>query len=1474
MAQTYFQRNFKDALEYIIPQVYFETDYDLSGDQVSQVDTIINSHINFCINQASLLDISAVGVFSGINSVSGLSRWFKVQNSRINNITPLDLELNIVHPLGYCTGEMIGKECTFFDGSGVEDVEYFTGTTYNKLISFFSTYILPKIYLNSSSLASTTASAFSTTASGSHEYLIDKMGWAYFLNTSADSIDPSSYVTSALANLYASGTTFSINDGIKGLDYYLWNNWTTLSSISSTLLPEIYYSGTGEYTSGTQGLDNLDTLVDVIYSNKYINKDDSYVSDAFSTYGDSTTFLSSRERKGPFSNFVKGISYSMFDTNNEVSKLTSLYDIENCPPNLLKYMASLIGWELKGSSVDGWRRQIRFATSLYKQKGTKEGIYNALTTVLPATSFDSSRISEFYESYIPFLVYYLLNTDSELFESFDNWTYDKADSYTGGEYSYADMDLNIRYVIDNMLLKAVNEFPELFYVRNFQFNTKDPDFVFEYRGRSFSVPPWEEIKFYKDCDLTLNLVNFFKNELICLGVSEKQATNFYDYIVANTVEGNSDARYYSNGFWFLTSSLNIAPNESAILDNYQVDKYDFLSLWNGKSSHFNVSVSSGSFTSNFFETGTFTKQDYFQSLSIIDDFAPAKAISRTHVDLSSIEDVSSMEYTCPSVRYWVLDLAASGCAGGAYSSGVDIGGIPGAMGADYTTPPNSDRSVNNHTNLPVFKRDFVDSSLDKSQLMGSSVSAAPLVSNVYRTNTRRRNFSKNLQKGGWYTRTGVDMPNYFNLSSGGADTDFAPLGYVNTMYQYHPVINPLNLYEVSTAPYNFDLWSECWTLESDRSMSGIAASSTFDIRGTTAITSGSCNEYVRRERGPEFPMFLHKLLDKKYTFKATAIAEANKELLDVSSFQNPIESIKNRLWAKASNDLDVYYDSVLGSRVMSIGSKDGIHKMFKDYIDYFTNTGVGNGVLETYRDGGATILSQAYGPLFLNGTFKVDGSGLSLSSQLVAPTVPTEAPFTVKGVSALNNVSATSVNDMPVEFNELRNPYILSGMEFTDSSGGNSKFSIFKFDKSTASLDRDNYTVNNPLVVIDPSNKFARLRFSLKDYGEFTNLLIPERDFTLTVNAAIGTNNSDMLGGGSIGVWIHTEVQNDYKGDKVFWNYMPDGTWKMMKASVLQSKGAINLVKGELAHSLDYLNTYKVSTGDACFVNEAGKEVIGGMQESDFITRKITFNTRNSPIKVPYLFYKAHQQVHTTAQNYIVEVFVSDNSTTDMYGIFDYISVRDDRQYTRTKIRYPITYNDYSARKQAVINQYTYYNSSGVEVPSGTSILVDSLGNFTTSDADKLTVLITPGKSVYKSLGFLYSQLSISFGPRYSTDNALQTIHFKTSPYEGIIELGASGIITTTGISIFGKTKGSNIKKEEVLFVPLNPEEVLIVLREFNKLQKGLGARNASISEGIYGPQGGSRLNYRSAPMWHQTGDYVEFMADGNEYTEIAGLEN
>ena len=47
MSQKYFKRNYKDALEHIIPSVYFTTEVETSGMAVSQVDNIINSHLNF-----------------------------------------------------------------------------------------------------------------------------------------------------------------------------------------------------------------------------------------------------------------------------------------------------------------------------------------------------------------------------------------------------------------------------------------------------------------------------------------------------------------------------------------------------------------------------------------------------------------------------------------------------------------------------------------------------------------------------------------------------------------------------------------------------------------------------------------------------------------------------------------------------------------------------------------------------------------------------------------------------------------------------------------------------------------------------------------------------------------------------------------------------------------------------------------------------------------------------------------------------------------------------------------------------------------------------------------------------------------------------------------------------------------------------------------------------------------------------------
>jgi hypothetical protein len=1489
MVQKYFKRSYEDALKYVIPEVYFNNELETSATAVRLDDSVVNSVINFCVNQPSLLNISAVGTLSSINSISGIAEWFIPQHKHSFEITPLEVEVKILHKLNLCTGKLVGNSCTYSrDASGVDRLDL-SGTIQNKLFDLFSDYLLPKIPLNSSALADLTSSAFAKTASGTHDYLARNLGWLYFLNTSGSSYNPSSYVASALTDMYASSLTYKVNDGVKGTFDYIWRNWGTASAVNTNLLPTNFYSGTGQYVSGTQNLDKLKTLVDVVYDDHPLAKSDTYIYDAFIDYISNGNLLESRESTGQFSKFMKAASYSFFDTNSDVQLLSYLYSIEDCPAHLLKYLAELIGWELRGTNPESWRRQLMFAMKLYKQKGTKEGLYNALTTVLPGTSIETSSISEFYESYVPFLIYYLLKTDTSLFSSFTSWSPIKASEYCGKEYSYVDMDYNIRVVIDHMLLKAVKAFPELFYVKNFKFDLEDPDFVFEYRDKAFNIPPWEEVKFYRDVDLTEDLITFFKNELICLGVTRRNADLFYDYVFDNTVDKEVESKFYNNSFLFFTSGLNRAPNEDSILRSKEFTKYDYLSLWNGKSSHFDVTVSSGSFDSQFFNTDLFTKQDFFQSLSIVEEFSPAKSIPRTHVDLSTIDTINRIAYKCPSVRYALQDLAFSGFQGASNSSGVNIRGVSGAVGGDFPTPTNSSRSVNNHATLPVFGRDFIDNSYDPVQLDGSSLSALPLT-DLFRTNLRRRDYSKNLRKSGWYSRTGFNMPSYYNLSDEGSDSvEFYPLGFINSQYKYQPVINYLNLYETSSWPWNTSVWTDCWTKTADYSLCTVDVSSTFPIRGDVALSANSCNSYVLRDRTHEFVKFLYRLRERKFQQEAKAIYATNQFLIDTSSFIDPITSIANKLSNDSTLDLEEVYSTVIGARIFSRGSVDGVHKTFKDYISYFTETGIGNYLIDDYLDGGPNILSHTYGPTVYNGYLRLTGSALDISSSLIEKSAYSTSYFNISSFSTgttIFNISATTVDDMYVETPEVRNPYILSGVELVDSSGGASRFSIYNLDTSNASKYRDNYNIDNPLVVINADSPFPRLRFDIKDYGEYTNLLIPERDFKFTINGNFGRSNSLELGKGAFGVWIHTDVETDYDGNKVFWNFMPDGTWRMVDANLLQAKGGVNYVKSELSHALDYDEEVTYVDGDTkCFESSSTQDIIGLLQKKDFISKDFLFNTQNQPIKVPYVYFKKENQVHREGQNYIIEVFPYNNTFTDTFAIINYVSIQDLKLANRARTKFGITYPDYTAYKYP-LETYKFYDSSSFEVPSGVDISLDSSGNMTTSSGDKVTCHISDSIGQFNipedasSYGSLYAQISAVNLEEWVKDSQGKLINLGRQDYEGIIQLGSSGNIIPEAITILGKRKGSYINKSETVFIKLDPEDLLLILREFKRLQEGDYSRDKTKSASQFGAEGGSRINYKTAPMWVLSGagavlgdSKLTFERAAGQYTQI-NLEN
>ena len=148
-------------------------------------------------------------------------------------------------------------------------------------------------------------------------------------------------------------------------------------------------------------------------------------------------------------------------------------------------MAELIGWDLFGTEPDRWRLQLRNAVDIYQIAGTKRSIQLAINTLLPKDQFGiDTYISELYESYVPYLIYYALATVSEYFKSLNTWNQSIANSMSVSGYSTTSIDENIKLVVDHIL-----------YQTHERFNTKLGDFPnqekgFTYRGRKFPIPPF------------------------------------------------------------------------------------------------------------------------------------------------------------------------------------------------------------------------------------------------------------------------------------------------------------------------------------------------------------------------------------------------------------------------------------------------------------------------------------------------------------------------------------------------------------------------------------------------------------------------------------------------------------------------------------------------------------------------------------------------------------------------------------------------------------------------------------------------------------------------------------------------------------------------------------------------------------------------------------------------------------------------
>jgi hypothetical protein len=1404
--RIYSKRNFIDLLEVITPDVYSEEDILLSGVSLDPVEEIINTHLVAADNISNILSISAVpySQTSSLDNISGISQYFVKQNE-LTKITPFTLQTKILQPL---------KSSLLSFDTSAEFGTYLTET------------LLPMIRLakegdltikdNISTLSALTNSIESSSV---HNYLVDNLGWFYFLNTSALgglAWEPSGYTASALGRVYT-GDTLETVDGVKGFENYIWRNYEVCAAHSPAgfktleLVPSQYVSGILDsvteasagipalYTSGTQKLDILETLLEVIYSPLYMDKQDTKVSEAFNDYMNASAKLSTLVSKGPFRKFLNAVGFTIADTTNEVEKLGLIYDIEEADDDKLQYIADLIGWKLQGYSPDKWRHQLRKAVDIYKAKGTLQALEIVLNTILGNVTLDvKGKIQELWESYLPYLIWYSLATESKYFKDLTTWTQGVSIDANIFNYNMSSIEENLKITTDYFLLDLYKHFPNSFYVDgdpypigalynidkqgdassiySFPFAPGQPEFhyhpmfdedgnvldyfkileqeavdqgygpqfegsksdgpfgygvymggeshpeegedpiylsatgsygpeafVFNYRGHeNFPMPPFEEVKYYKDCRITPGMIAYLGDKLGCFSIKKSFVSGLENFLLDNA--GNASSTLGTlNTFLILTSSVELPPNYSDVLRHISKFTENVLGLWSGKSSHILLNFDEGDFDFAKESLEGDGRYGLYEASRITKQYAPAHAIPRTAINFNTADNylLSSTKF-----EYLGLDhddsmsslftgpLVSSGHLSGTAMVGWEHSGV--AMGAVFTPSGNAGRE-----GLNTFKRGDVDLIEDVLLSAVSGIITAP------RRSLRRKNFRFTLPLEGYYDRTGFNAPTSWDPStlehSMFSSLGDLPLGYIPSAGIFNPpdYLNPSGV------------WGPCEGLSSLRSFSGIAVSSTFPFRGLSALGSDAKNadvlsavpKYVDRGQTPSIYATMHKLLEEKAkSYAANIISEATDATFTSSMY-----------WR---NEEQSYANSAIASGLLLTSFEDyqnfsfgiGLQKLYKDYCKYFEKHSL---ALAQKDKTGGNIFAQVFGKGLFNCDFKLagqyttlgapvttnpqagqsfissslassvlinsdGGSGVFSFSAMHADDIPNGYPSGTYAASAagqmlvpLSGILRTRGDARPAEF---RNPYILSGVEFVDISGspsGNS-FTIFKLDNSFSQPEGDNYLIGNTIIKCKSVGGLPRIRFDLSSYGDRRNYFIKDHEFTLNIKALSGKENLTTLGGGRIGVWIHTNsIENQ------MWSYTPNG-WVHHYEDQLSLKN----VKNKFSHSRQFSSKEPEKTAKdtiECLDFKVSKKSIDSNKdpslitliEEDFETFTFKFDTRNysqynnfdaQPIIVPNEFHKIQGQVNMDSTNYYVEVFFYPDTSLDAYMLIDDISLTDDTE--------------------------------------------------------------------------------------------------------------------------------------------------------------------------------------------------------------------
>ena len=792
----------------------------------------------------------------------------------------------------------------------------------------------------------------------------------------------------------------------------------------------------------------------------------------------------------------------------------------------------------------------------------------------------------------------------------------------------------------------------------------DLEFLFSYRGRvNYPLPPFEEIKYYKECIVSEVLVDYLVEKIKCFQVTDSFADEVGNFIVSSSVTDGTDLGSL-NKFLMFFSSVQIPPNFDEVMLSISDYEKNLLSLWNGKSSHLFINFKDTEFDFSKTTLEGDGKYALYEAARVIKEFAPAHAITKVNLGASGEE-----YYDASSTKYEYLGLDHDDTRAG-YTSAAIFGNFEfSGTAMSFATGGGDDGrgSDGGRGGLNTFKRadanDFSDALISGTAVITDHGSVA-------RRAMRRRNLKYLLPHEGYYDRTGFNGPVSYDASTFEASMPSSlgelTLGYVASAGKFHPVDDPVDPTGV---------WNECEDLTSYNIFSGIPTSNTFPYRGLSDLGSNAkvpeealaTARYIDRGQLPEIYNTMHEFYETKALDNAFQILSSTSIYDPDSYWKNNAQSLANEAIASG-----FVLNSFADYENFSFGV--GLHKLHRDYCKYFAKHPLN---LNEIDKTGGNIFGQVFGLGLFNCDMKLDGSAVS---NLVASSVDSASAIDVVSVwneggdgTFIASDSGDSVVPLSGSFvsgnvnnAEYRNPAILSGIEFCDISGAPSanQFRIFDLDSAFKVFGLENYLINNRVIKCKSVGGLPRIRFDLSSYGDRRNYFIKDHKFSLKVKSLIAEEDSDILGGGKLGVWIHTQPVSG-----LMWNWTPNHKWEPLRETDI----SINTVINTLSHQ--YIFNNKPADQVKCINNLTKTETIindvslNNIRSSYFEDFVVEFDTRNFtdqnnseyldiiPIQNPE--YKITEQVHRDDTNYIVEIFFIPTNNEKKYLLIDSIELQD-----------------------------------------------------------------------------------------------------------------------------------------------------------------------------------------------------------------------